>query len=470
LAIDAAKIVGAQGRLFADPHPPPDATTFLVDNTSKQYYQSPYYKLHKNQVQGIPASRKSPPRMDLAEVLGKDVLDAVTAAKKISFHAVGDTGAAKVNAFQTAAQARRNEATVADAMSADLLHPGPDTPAFFFHLGDVVYYFGEGQYYYDQFYDPFRAYDRPIFAVPGNHDGAVFGASANVPQVPSLDAFLRNFCAAGPGPSPDAGALVRSTMTQPGVYFALDAPYVTVIGLYTNVLEGPGVVSSQGGKYPIGDAQLAFLTAELNRLKPLRKSGERAVVIACHHPPVSVDSKHGGTSGLAADIDTACRSAGLWPDVVLSGHAHLYQRFTRSVDGREIPYIVAGSGGFAATSPVAGLPAAPLTQGEYTLVAVPRVEFGFLTLTVDMAAKRKTLTVSFDSRGLESQDSVTVDLGRGRLVRSRRKPSAKTGAARKTGKRKAAGTGKKTGTRKTAAGRKSAAKRAGTGRSRKARP
>ena len=29
-------------------------------------------------------------------------------------------------------------------------------------------------------------------------------------------------------------------MTQPGVYFTLDAPFVSIIGLYTNVLDGPG--------------------------------------------------------------------------------------------------------------------------------------------------------------------------------------------------------------------------------------
>jgi hypothetical protein len=31
-------------------------------------------------------------------------------------------------------------------------------PAFLFQLGDVVYDFGESQYYYDQFYAPFRNY------------------------------------------------------------------------------------------------------------------------------------------------------------------------------------------------------------------------------------------------------------------------------------------------------------------------
>ena len=179
-------------------------------------------------------------------------------------------------------------------------------PAFFFHLGDVVYNFGEGQYYYDQFYEPFRGYDRPIFAIPGNHDGMVFGDKPDLPRVPTLTAFLRNFCAEKPGPSPDAGALVRSTMNQPGVYFTLDAPFVSIVGLYTNVLEGPGVISSQGGKYSAlaGDEQLHFLEAELARLAPARKAGERAVIVACHHPPASVDAKHGGSSGLADDIDT----------------------------------------------------------------------------------------------------------------------------------------------------------------------
>jgi hypothetical protein len=91
---------------------------------------------------------------------------------------------------------------------------------------------------------------------------------------------------------------VRSTMDQPGVYFTLDAPFVSIVGLYTNVLEGPGVISTQGGKYPAltGDHQLDFLKAELQRLAPARKAGERAVIITCHHPPVSVDSKHGGST------------------------------------------------------------------------------------------------------------------------------------------------------------------------------
>lgn len=305
-----------------------------VDNTSEQYYSSPYYLLHKTQIQQVPSPTTSPPHVDLANVLGPVALAPIVAAEKITFHAVGDTGAAKVNVSQTA-----------------------------------------------------------------------------------LTGFLRNFCASAPDPSPDSGGILRSTMDQPGVYFTLDAPFVSIIGLYTNVLEGPGVISSQGGKYPLSDDQLQFLTAELTRLKPARAANERAVIIACHHPPASVDAVHGGGTGLATDIDTACENAGLHPDAVLSGHAHLYQRFTRVTGGRQIPYVVGGSGGFAATAPQHRLGKAPVTFGECTLVSDPVVAFGYLTLTVDMTTASPELTIHFQAcLGSSATDTVTVNLATGALT------------------------------------------------------
>ena len=52
---------------------------------------------------------------------------------------------------------------------------------------------------------------------------------------------------------------------------------------------------------------------------------------------------------MLADLDAAFTEAGIGPDAVLSGHAHDYQRFTRTVQvgGRqmEVPYIVVGTGG-----------------------------------------------------------------------------------------------------------------------------
>jgi hypothetical protein len=48
---------------------------------------------------------------------------------------------------------------------------------------------------------------------------------------------------------------------------------------------------------------------------------------------------------MLADIDAICKRTGVWPHVVLSANAQNYQRFTRTVDNMQIPYIVAGNGG-----------------------------------------------------------------------------------------------------------------------------
>jgi predicted phosphodiesterase len=425
-----SNVMGPGGRLYADPTPGADEVKFRQDNTSGEYYDSPYYKAHKDQVQRIPRRRNELP-LELPNFLPPEIIKAIESAGKISFHAVGDTGAAKVNRSQTAATAIGHEAAVANAMVADLQKQGPGGPAFFFHLGDVVYNFGEAQYYYDQFYEPFRAYDRPIFAIPGNHDGMVFGQGSSAPQVPTLDAFLTNFCAAEAGPSPDSGGLMRSVMTQPGVYFTLNAPFVSIIGLYSNVLDsGPGVISSQGGHFPIVDDQLTFLISELKRLRPDRMASKRAVIIAVHHPPLSADAKHGGSLGIMKDIDACCAAAELYPDVVLCGHAHLYQRFTRVMkDGKEVPYVVAGSGGFAATAPK-DLPAAPITVGDHTLEIAPIVAFGYLTIETDA----RTISIVFktaDGRGPPTpRDSVAVDLKTGKIVRTGQASAAKPVASK----------------------------------------
>lgn len=421
------RMSGPGGRLYADPQPGPDEVQFREDNTSEAYYNSPYFLAHRNQVQKIPARRNELP-LNLSDVVPSSILSAIQKAGSITFHTVGDTGAAKVNRTQTVAQAIEQEGAVADAMSKAVQTQGAEGPAFFFHLGDVIYNFGEAQYYYDQFYEPFREYDRPIFAIPGNHDGMVFGQGSSAPQVPTLDAFLTNFCAAAPAPSPDGGGLIRSVMTQPGVYFTLDAPFVSIIGLYSNVLDGPGVISSQGGKFPIGDAQLTFLTQELQRLKADRAAHKRAIIIAVHHPPLSADAKHGGSTGIQADLDACCKAAGLWPDMVLSGHAHLYQRFTRVAGGKQTPYLVSGSGGFAATTPKQ-LPHAPITIDDYTLEIDPIVEFGYLTIHTDA----RTLTASFTTAGaggVTTRDSVSVDLVKGTLLTGGAAPVKKSGKKR----------------------------------------
>src|SRR5215471_1738089 len=327
--------IATQGPQFGEPAPTADPTKFTVKHGS----DAQAYKILDSQ-KGTLKPRPFPhvkgidePVLTLAQALGNkgdQIVSEIQRAGQIVFHAVGDTGNTK---------GPRDQDAVADKMVSDYEEGDPKAvPSFLYHLGDVVYSFGEAEYYYDQFYDPFRNYPAPIFAVPGNHDGMVAPNSS----AESLAAFSQNFCASGQPPhrTPESGGLVRTAQVQPGVYFTLEAPLVRILGLYSNCLEDPGVISTEGGAYPyLTDAQLDYLKAALKRAKKERFAG--AVVIAVHHPPYVAVSKaigrHGGSPRMLKDFDAACSEAGFWPHAVISGHAHNYQRFTRSKDGRQTP-------------------------------------------------------------------------------------------------------------------------------------
>jgi hypothetical protein len=395
-------LIGPKGQMYAEHIPDPDGITFTVNNTDAAYFNSPYFNLHMNLVVPVPDPRPGVPlNMNLSDFVGDQIISDITTAGCISFHSVGDTGLVNL------VDGLNPEASVTEAMASEVLNGGPNPPAFLFHLGDVVYYFGESQYYYEQFYEPFRNYNRPIFAIPGNHDSSIEIQSDTNPLQP----FLNNFCAEVAAPSPDAGRLTRTTMTQPGVYFTLDAPFVSIIGLWTNCLDHFGIISTQNGTYPaITDQQLGFLTSELKRLAADRNAGKRALILAIHAPAYSFGGEHAGADGMVKDIDACCQAAGLYPDMVLSGHVHLYQRFTRTLGtGQEIPYITCGSGGFKIQKCLPILAKAGTTVGDCTIAVDPIMKFGYLTLTTDA----KTLTASFRNpatNGTQELDSVTVDL------------------------------------------------------------
>jgi hypothetical protein len=321
------------GFAFANPKPSPD--DYNEFDPQDVFADSSVAGLPATEV--IPAPWKTPPVMSLSEVIGANASQQIQAAGKIVFHSVGDTGGVKEPSHQFA---------VADAMSADI---GTETfangrPAFFYHLGDVVYYFGQERYYYDQFYDPYRDYAGPIFAIPGNHDGVLFKSE---PVAFSLAPFYENFCSKAPTNDPSAKGFARTTMTQPGVYFTLDAPFLKVIGLYSNTGESTGIISDP----TTGTAQLQFLQSQLAAAAAQRAQNGAApfaLVLAVHHPPFTISSSHFPSPAMLAQIDAACVGAKIWPDIVLSGHAHLYERYTRTMttDGRQIPYVVAGNGGY----------------------------------------------------------------------------------------------------------------------------
>jgi Calcineurin-like phosphoesterase len=398
----------ASGFVFANPTSSPDDYSGFTtqEKEADSNVQAAAY------LQPFPKSRQ-PEVLSLSQVLGQTAVDAITKAGSIVFHSVGDTGGVKEPSKQFA---------VADAMAKDLAGKTYQTgqPAFFYHLGDVVYFLGQEQYYYDQFYDPYRNYDAPIFAIPGNHDGMV----AQSGKQKSLAGFLENFCTTKPGPAPEEQQFARTTMTQPGVYFTLDAPFVKIIGLYSNTSEGAtqGVISGSVA----GTAQITFLQQQLKAAAAARKGGNHfALIIAVHHPAFTGSDDHVPSSNVLRDLDAACQQAGILPDIVMSGHAHLYERFTRYKGGNQIPFLVAGMGGYfnlsgEKPSSKGGAPLAPpvppVTTSDYQnnkliLEAYNDTNFGFLRLAVSAnTLKCQFFGVDVDTRIVTPGDSFTLDL------------------------------------------------------------
>jgi calcineurin-like phosphoesterase family protein len=259
-------------------------------------------------------------------VVDPEAAKTATDAGKLVFHAIGDSGGIHGDDIQSA---------VAEAMEGQIKHASPaDRPAFLYHLGDVVYFNGQSRLYGAQFYEPYQYYPAPIFAIPGNHDGDTRVRAGDQPDTePSLFGFTENFCA----PQPHQISAYRATMTQPNVFWTLDAPLVSIIGLYSNV---EGTLDARG----TFEQQRWF---EKQLVEASAKGG--FIVVAVHHPPYSLDQTHGGYLDIVVAIDQAIEATKIVPHAVLSGHVHNMQRFTRKHNDREIPYVIDGRGGYANT-------------------------------------------------------------------------------------------------------------------------
>jgi hypothetical protein len=366
---------------------------------------------------------------------GPAVTDKIKTARQISFHAVGDTGASAPRKY-------RSELHVFDQLAKDASSAKPgDQPAFLFHLGDVVYSFGESRYYYDQFYEPLRNYPAPVFAIAGNHDSFLIPGTAD--KDAPLTTFQRNFCSEKSVIMPEAGSLHRTAMTQPGLYFALDAPFVRIIALFSNALEDPGLISSQGGHWRgVPDVQLDFLGAQLDKIAAEKYAG--AVLIAVHHPPFtyappshgtrpSAGGNHGSSTDMLRDIDTVCKAKGVYPHAFLCAHAHNYQRYTRTVrlgsKDLDVPFVVCGSGGHNINPIVASRRGQPAQEPDFGtdvkyLDVKPAVDtsglllekyddrnYGYLRITVDAQQLRIAFNHVLAADSNQSRfDLVTVDL------------------------------------------------------------
>ncbi|HET6990473.1 MAG TPA: metallophosphoesterase, partial [Bacteroidia bacterium] len=265
-------------------------------------------------------SGKFPFRLPLEKILGKNL-----SKKKMIFQTVGDTGGVKDPTPQHLVARKMEEQFSAKKKE--------DNPLFFYHLGDVVYFNGEAKEYASQFFEPYVKYPAPIFAIPGNHDADIDGTDNTPP--PSLSAFAKVFCDTKSRKLPLAGEAQRTSMIQPNVYWTLESPLATIIGLYTNVPSGGQIKADQRD----------WFIAELKAAEAQRK--DKAIIVALHHPPYSIDSLHGESGAMQAFLEKAFAETGVYPDLILSGHVHNYQRFTKKYqNGRQLPFIVAGAGGY----------------------------------------------------------------------------------------------------------------------------
>ena len=180
------------------------------------------------------------------------------------------------------------------------------------------------------------------------------------------------------------------------MHWTLRHDLVTIIGLYTGVRDGG----------QLDPEQRDWLTGELRAAR-----ADAVLLLAMHHPVYSADVEHGSNLSLADTLDGCFRASGRVPDAVISAHARNYQRFSRSVHGRSVPYLVAGSSGFPELHRFGrGLPRPPAAftgLPGLSLEAFQHQAFGFLTVTVDYGRARFDYSLVVRRRPV-AFDSVTV--------------------------------------------------------------
>jgi hypothetical protein len=300
--------------------------------------------------QPLPAPIKDPPyHYDVTAAI-----PGIENATALIFHTVGDTGGIKNGEYQAA---------VAKAMKTDLNLPAAQRPAFFYHLGDVVYYNGQTDDYFDQFYDPYDHYNVPIFSIPGNHDGDPIDSTQT-----SLDGWVRYFMTESPQIDPLSRDAPRVTMSQPNVYFTLECPFATIVGLYTNVPEH-GSVDSQ---------QQQWFTNEI-----ATAPADKALIVCLHHPIYSFDDHHSGSPNMADVMQNAINDTKRIPNLVLTAHVHNYQRIEKQIGNSTVPFIVAGNGGYYHMHHLNSPEATADSSTGATLIKGNDKLHGYLTIKVD---------------------------------------------------------------------------------------
>ena len=331
-----------------------------------RYFVAPHFPF-----QPLPPPNGAPPfRFDLSQLLHPDALAAITRAGRLVFHCVGDTG-----------DERGTQMDFVAGMMTDDYDASPDgaVPAFFYHLGDVVYFAGDIDKYGECFYETYAEYPAPIVAIPGNHDCQPDDPQDGPvdPNKKPLDGFVQNFMSRDPT---RLGSLkttsARTQMDLPNVYWTFTTPFATIIGLFSNVSE------TEAELHP---DQIDWFRGEL-----AAADTDKALIVTIHHPPFSGDTEHSGSTVAERVLFDSFAATSVYPHLVLSGHVHNYQRFTvreGGAGGFDVPCVVAGNGGYTKLGRLHRLhgrdPRAPLRLTDtLRLESYDQDNFGFLRFEV----------------------------------------------------------------------------------------
>jgi Calcineurin-like phosphoesterase len=281
----------------------------------------------------------------------------ITDSDPITFFVIGDHGGIVAPGPQNA---------VSYAMQR---REGPP-PAFVYSVGDWVYFGGDEGGWDHQVYEPYAHLSVPFVGIPGNHDDQYGGDPPFDPSRGPLDAWMANMCTPAPQVPPADPQLEfgRHTQTEPWCDWTLELAALTIIGVYSNVPSGGHLEQSQSD----------WLTEELKNAP-----ADRPAIVALHHPPYSIDAHHGGSQNMGTALDAAFSGAARSPDLVLCGHVHDFQCFTRRVQTQTVRYLVVGNSGYHNLHQLASDASPGMDLGAgVTFDYGDASEYGFLVMTV----------------------------------------------------------------------------------------
>jgi hypothetical protein len=249
------------------------------------------------------------------------------------------------------------------AVVKPLLAEGSDT-AFMLIASDVIYPAGDVNDYVNGFYIPYAGYEKPIYAIPGNHD-----------WYDGLEGFMFHFCGADALPRIDIdptsfGARERLwrrawrraaspqraflhgyrscrepwksdpwARHQPGSYFALDLGRLLVVCIDTGVT---GELDAEQGDWLRRTSARADRAKLLVTGKPLYVDNERK--------PGPIDDYFESRSRASKErhrfVDEIVRDPVHGYIGAIGGDIHNYQHYkVPDADGQKLTYLVSGGGG-----------------------------------------------------------------------------------------------------------------------------